>query len=66
MGNYADCSLWVSVIAFLLSWIPFVILNAAMAKRKGRSRLTSALLSLIPVVGFFLACYLVPYCGAVL
>ena len=47
------------IIPFLIIGIPTAILNANIAKRKGKSSAFHGWMSLIPFVGFLLAIYLV-------
>ena len=44
---------------FFLLMIPIAIVNAVIAKRKGRSRSLYGWLSVIPLVGYYLLCYLI-------
>lgn len=46
-------------VTFFIVSIPFIILNYKIAKRKGRSASKYALLSIIPMLGTFLAIYLI-------
>ncbi len=46
------------LITFLMFMIPFAILNATIAKRKGKNAAEFGWLSVIPFVGFFVAVYL--------
>jgi hypothetical protein len=50
----AGTQLITMLVTFGLLMLPIVFLNAAIAKRKGRSRVKYVLLSLIPLVGYFL------------
>lgn len=50
----AGTQLITMLVTFCLLMLPIVFLNAAIAKRKGRSRVKYVLLSLIPLVGYFL------------
>jgi hypothetical protein len=52
-------SLITMLITFMLIGIPIAVLNAAIARRKGRSGAKFGWLSVIPFVGYFLAIYLV-------
>jgi len=47
------------MLTFLILSVPTIILNATLAKRKGKSRALFAWLSVIPYVGFFLMFYLI-------
>lgn len=54
------------LFTFLILMIPFAILNASIARRKGRSGAEFGWLSVIPFVGFFIAIYLVSLTDKVL
>jgi hypothetical protein len=47
------------LVTFLLIMVPIAILNASIAKRKGKSGAEFGWLSVIPFVGYFLTIYLV-------
>ena len=46
-------------LPFLLMTIPFVILNIIICPRKGKNPVLFGLLSIIPLIGVYLAIYLV-------
>ncbi len=46
------------LVTFTIIMIPIAILNAAIARRKGKSAAQFGWLSVIPFVGYFLAIYL--------
>jgi len=48
-----------TLVTFFLVSIPFLILNIVIARRKGKNPVKYGLLSLIPLVGFALAWYLI-------
>ncbi len=47
-----------SFIPLIIFTLPIVIFNGFLAKRKGRSIVKYCILSLIPLVGFYLGLYL--------
>ena len=47
-----------SFISLLIMSIPILIFNIFLAKRKGKNPVYYGILSLIPLVGFYLAIYL--------
>ena len=51
--------------AFLFSLIfiamPSVILNGIISKRKGKNQIKYILLSIIPIIGFYLSIYLISF-----
>jgi hypothetical protein len=49
------------LVTFLLIIIPIAIINASIAKRKGKSRALFGWLSIIPLFGYFLAFYLISF-----
>jgi hypothetical protein len=55
----AGGSMITMLITFFLLMIPIAIVNAVIAKRKGRSRALYGWLSIIPLVGYYLLCYLI-------
>jgi hypothetical protein len=52
-------SLITMLVTFLLIAIPIAILNSSIARRKGKSGAAYAWLSVLPLVGYFLAIYLI-------
>ena len=46
------------LVTFLILMIPIAILNATIAKRKGKNAAEFGWLSVIPMVGYFVAIYL--------
>jgi uncharacterized membrane protein len=49
------------LVTFLLIMIPIAVINASIAKRKGKSRALFGWLSIIPLFGYFLAFYLISF-----
>ncbi len=47
------------LVTFFLILLPIAIVNAIVAKRKGRSRALYGWLSIIPLVGYFLLFFLI-------
>ena len=54
-----DASTITMLVTFFLIMLPIAIVNAVIAKRKGRSRALYGWLSIIPLVGYFLLFYLI-------
>jgi hypothetical protein len=48
----------ISFIPLIIMTIPIVIFNVFLSKRKGRDPIVFGVLSVIPLVGFYLALYL--------
>lgn len=60
MGNTASGGSLITVlVTFFLVGIPLALVNASIAKRKGKSGVLYGWLSLIPVLGYLLAIYLI-------
>ena len=58
VANNSGAQLVTMLITLLLLMVPIAILNATIAKRKGKNAAEYGWLSIIPIVGYFVAIYL--------